>query len=44
MIVNHLMGYIYEQTHSTVHHVEFMIGLGVTLVLNGISASKQEEA
>jgi hypothetical protein len=44
MIMNDLMGYIYEQTHSTVHHVEFVIGLSVTLVLNGISVSKQEKA
>lgn len=41
MILNHFMGYIYEQTHSTVRHVGFVVGLSVTLVLNGISASKQ---
>jgi len=44
MILNHLIGYIYEQTHSTVRHVGFVVDLSVTLVLNGISASKQEEA
>jgi hypothetical protein len=44
MILNHLMGYIYEQTHSTVRHVGFVVDLSVTQVLNGISASKQEEA
>jgi hypothetical protein len=44
MILNHLIDYMYERTHSTVCQVGFVIGLSVTLVLNGISASKQEEA
>jgi lipopolysaccharide/colanic/teichoic acid biosynthesis glycosyltransferase len=43
-MTSHLIGYIYVQTHSTVNHAEFVMGLSVTMLVNGISASKQKEA